>query len=149
MSTKIALGTLLVLVPVVTAHADAPQGVIIQTQISFTGDGGTFTATSPLCSTGIVRGGDLAVFNPAARYTVRQEFICDDNSGTFIIQYHIQFGRDPTFTFSGPWSVPGDGNTGAYVGLSGHGDFGVVVAFDQNGVPQTGVETFVGFVQLN
>jgi hypothetical protein len=123
---------------------------LIQTQINFTAEGGgTFTATAPLCSTGIVRTTDFAVFNPATRYTVREEFVCDDNSGTFLIQYHPQFGRDPTFTFSGRWSVPGAGNTGAYVGLSGRGDFGVVVAFDENGAPQTGEETFVGFVQLN
>ena len=112
--------------------------------------GGTFTATSPLCSTGIVRSTDFAKFNPAVRYTVRAEFVCDDNSGTFILQFHPQFGpgTDPTFTASGPWSIPGNGNTGAYVGLSGHGHFGVVVVFE-NGIPQTGEETFVGFVQLN
>jgi hypothetical protein len=150
MSTKIALGALVALITGAAAHAGAPQGLIIEAQISFTGEGGgTFTATSPLCSTGIVRTTNFAVFNPAVRYTVREEFVCDDNSGSFFLHYHPQGRPDPTFTVSGPWSIPGGVNTGAYVGLSGHGDFGVVVTFDENGVPQTGTETFVGFVQLN
>jgi hypothetical protein len=103
--------------------------------------------TSPFCSSGLVSPTGFGVFNsPAGRFVARSEFACADGSGTFIIQFHPQFGRDPTFTFSGPWSV--FGGTGSYVGLSGHGDFGAVVVFDGNGIPQTGEETFVGFVQL-
>jgi hypothetical protein len=155
MSTKIAPGILLVFIAVVTAHADAPQGVIIQTQVIFgpEGDEGTFTVTpqdSPLCASGTLRStGFAGVANRPIRVLTHWEFVCDDNSGTFSLQFHPHFGRDPTFTLSGPWSVRGDGNTGDYVGLSGHGDFGVVVVFDENGVPLRGEETFVGFVQLN
>ena len=151
MSTKFALGTLLAFMTVVTAQADAPQPVIIVTQVDFTADTGTFTATAPLCPTGIVRPTDLhGVFNPSGHFLGHWEFVCDDNSGTFITQDHPHFpGRDPAFTLSGPWSVVGKSGTGDYVRLSGHGDWGVVIVFDENGVPLTGEETRVGFVVLN
>jgi hypothetical protein len=139
----------------VSAHAAPPQPVIIQTNIVFVeGATDTFTASAPLCTSGTVLG--LRVLtNPSAAHgwTVTSEYTCDDNSGTFVIQYHPQAGanyaggtRDPDFTVAGPWSVV-KGGTGRYATLTGHGDFGVVIDFEQT--PMTGVETFVGFIQLD
>ena len=76
MSTKFALGTLLAFMTVVTAQADAPQPVIIITQVDFTADTGTFTATPPLCPTGIVRPTDLqGVLNPSGHFLGHWEFV--------------------------------------------------------------------------
>lgn len=138
------------------AQADEPQAVIIQTTIAFVPLAeGTFTATAPLCTSGTVRT-VRAVFNPSLLrghgFTGRAEFTCDDNSGTFIIQLHPQAGsnyaggtREPEFTLTGPWSIV-IGGTGRYAKLTGHGDFGVVIDFEQD--PWTGEESYVGFVQL-
>jgi hypothetical protein len=133
----------------VTAQADAPQAVIIRTNITFAEPAfGTFTATLPLCASGTAIGRFVAT-NPSVAHgwTVAWEYTSDDNTGTFQLQYHPQFHADPDFLLTGPWSVVGP-STGRYAKLSGHGDFGVVIVFDENGIPQTGEETFVGFVQL-
>lgn len=152
-------GAFLCLAVVAPVRADAPQPVIIQTNVIFptTGQGatseGTFTATAPLCTSGTLRSLRL-VSNPsrAHGWTVDSEFACDDNSGTFRIQLHPQAGanyaggtRDPVFNVAGPWSLV-DGGTGRYAKLTGHGDFGIVIDFSAD--PVTGEETFVGFVQL-
>ena len=140
------------------ALADAPQPVIIQTHTIFptTGTGatseGTFTATAPLCISGTHRSLRL-VANPsrAHGWTVDAEYTCDDNSGTFLIQYHPQVGanyaggtRDMEFMLTGPWSILK--GTGRYANVTGQGALGVVIDFSAS--PVTGVEKFVGFVQL-
>ena len=152
MNKNILACSFLVLLPAVAAHGDPPQPVIIETNIVFSEVAeGTFTATEPLCASGVLLEGP-AVTNPSVTHgwTVRNEFICDDNSGTFILQYHPQ-ARDyhppatspPEFTVSGPWTFWI--GTGSYEKFSGHGDFGVVIDFSQE--PWTAEETFVGFVQ--
>jgi hypothetical protein len=149
MSTKIALGTLLALMTGVTAHADAPQAVIITIHVLFYPTGeqeGTFTATLPLCEFGTVRGTGFGVGNRAGHFLGRYEFICGDNSGTFVTQQHPSASEDPSFTFSGRWSFLGSGNTGRYAGMSGHGEFGDVFDFSEEIVVADG--TWVGFVQL-
>ena len=151
------LGVLLCLSPIAIARADAPQPVIMKTQVTFSPQAeGTFMATSPLCATGTFRTLRF-VSNPSLLrghgFTAEAEYLCDDNSGTFIIQFHPQSGanyaggtRDPDFTVAGPWSfVPG--GTGRYAKISGHGDFGVVIDFEQD--PWTGEESFTGFVKLD
>lgn len=156
MFQKIVLSLLLALVTVGAAQADKPQPVVIETVLAFIPLAeGTFTATAPLCSSGTFRTVRL-VANPSLLqghgYTARAEYTCGDNSGTFVIQLHPQAGsnyaggtRDPVFTVAGPWSIV-NGGTGRYAKLTGHGDFGVVIDFEQD--PWTGAESFVGFVQL-
>jgi hypothetical protein len=122
--------------------------VTITTHVVFNPDAdGTFTATGPICTTGTLYlvdahfGVGPAAFNVNALH----EFVCDDNSGTFVLRLHPQGNSRPKdgFDLNGPWSVWGKG-TGAYENLSGHGDFGVV--FDVSTDPLEGEETYVGFV---
>lgn len=151
------LGALVCLSAIATVQADAPRPVVIETQVVFAPLAeGTFTATAPLCTSGTFRTLEV-VLNPSLLYghgfTAKAEYVCDDNSGTFIIQLHPQSGanlaggtREPVFTVAGPWSfVPG--GTGRYAKISGHGDFGVVIDLEQD--PWTGEESFTGFVQLD
>jgi hypothetical protein len=127
--------------------ADAPRAVTITTQVVFNpGTSGTFVATAPICSTGTV---SLVseVIAPAFNVNALQQFVCDDNSGSFILRLHPQANGRPKdgFALNGPWSVWGKG-TGAYQSLAGHGEFGVV--FDFNADPLEGEETYVGFITL-
>ena len=127
--------------------ADAPQAVVITTQVVFNPDvNGTFVATGPICSTGTVSHVS-AVFGPGPNVNALASFTCDDNSGSFILRLHPQFNARPKdgFDANGPWSVWGKG-TGAYSGLAGSGEFGVAV--DENSDPLEAAETYVGFVTL-
>ena len=131
--------------------ADAPQAVTIVTNITFDPDlYGTFEATGPICSTGTLSGVDEHLAEGPAAFNVNATtlFVCDDNSGTFVIRLHPQGNARPKdgFTLNGPWDISGNTGTGAYAKLSGHGEFGVVLDFSAD--PLTGVETFVGFVTL-
>lgn len=130
--------------------AAAPQAVTITTHVVFNPQiNGTFVATGPICSTGTLHFVDEAIGIGPAAFNVNAltEFVCDDNSGSFTLRLHPQANSRPKngFALNGPWSVWGKG-TGAYAGLSGHGEFGVV--FDENSDPLEGVETYVGFVNL-
>ena len=131
--------------------ADAPQAVTIVTHLTFADTTyGTFEATGPICTTGTVSlvdahfGEGPAAFN----VNVRQLFVCDDNSGTFVIRLLPQGNARPKdgFTFNGPWAISGNSGTGAYSKLSGRGEIGAVVDFSAD--PLTGMETYVGFVTL-
>lgn len=156
MLTRTLSGMLSSLAFVAAVQADAPQPVMIQTEVIFAPLAeGTFTATAPLCAGGTFRT-VRTVVNPSLfqghGFTALAEFTCNDNSGTFIVQLHPQSGsnyaggtRDPVFTLSGPWSIV-NGGTDRYAKLTGHGDFGVVIDFEKD--PWTGEESFVGFVQL-
>ena len=132
--------------------ADAPQAVTIVTHLTFYPDttSGTFEATGPICSTGTVSLVDAHIGEGPAAYNVnvRQLFVCDDNSGTFVIRLLPQGNARPKdgFTFNGPWAISGNTGTGAYSKLSGHGEIGAVVDFSAD--PLTGMETYVGFVTL-
>lgn len=131
--------------------AAAPQAVTITTQVVFNPlINGTFVATGPICSTGTLHFVDEAFGIGPAAFNVNAltEFVCDDNSGSFTLRLHPQAnGRAKNgFALNGPWSVWGKG-TGAYSSLSGHGEFGVVFVEDSD--PLEGVETYVGFVNLN
>jgi hypothetical protein len=131
--------------------ADAPQAVTITTQIVFDpNSNGTFVATGPICSTGTVSlvNEVLAIGGFAFNVNATQEFVCDDNSGTFRLRLHPQGNLRPKdgFHLNGPWSVWGKG-TGAYSGMAGHGEFGVVFVNDSD--PLEGTETYVGFVTMN
>ena len=130
--------------------AEAPQAVTITTQVVFNPTtSGTFVATGPICSTGTVSLVDekLAIGPQAFNVNAIQEFVCDDNSGSFILRLHPQANARPKggFALNGPWSVWGKG-TGAYSRLAGHGEFGVV--FEANTDPLEGTETYVGFITL-
>jgi hypothetical protein len=135
--------------------ADTPQAVTIVTQLTFYPDTtiGTFEATGPICASGTVTTVNLVDVHigegPAAfNVNARALFVCDDNSGSFVIRLHPQGNARPKdgFTFNGPWAIVGNTATGAYKTLSGHGEFGVVVDFSVE--PLTGSETYVGFVTL-
>jgi len=130
--------------------AEVPQAVTITTQVVFNPEiSGTFVATGPICSTGTVIFVDDAIGSGPAAFNVNAltQFVCDDNSGSFILRLHPQASARPKdgFALNGPWSVWGKG-TGAYRSLAGHGEFGVV--FEENSDPLEGVETYVGFVTL-
>ena len=131
------------------ALGDAPQAVTITTQVVFNPDiSGTFVATGPICSTGTV-GHVSAVFSAGPNVNALARFTCDDNSGSFDIRLHPQLDIRPKDGFDaiGPWSVWGKEGTGAYSGLTGSGEFGVVV--DENTDPLEATETYVGFVTVN
>lgn len=146
MFSRLVIGLLLSSLVAFSAGA-APQPVVIQTQVTFVPLAeGTFTASAPLCSSGTFRAIHL-VSNPSVAHgwMARHEYTCDDNSGSFVLQLHPHATTDPAFTVAGPWSVLA--GTGRYAKLSGHGDFGVVIDFNQD--PWTGEESFVGFVQFH
>ena len=130
------------------AHAGAPQPVTITTQVVFNPyTEGTFTATGPVCATGVLEFiSEKLTSGNAYNIVTLVRFHCDDNSGSFVLQYHPQVNGRPKegFHLDGPWSVWGNGGTGAYVNLTGSGWFGVVLDFSAD--PVAGVEPFVGFM---
>ena len=132
--------------------AGAPQAVTIVTHLTFYPDTtlGTFEATGPICPSGTVSLVDEHIGEGPAAFNVNVThlFVCDDNSGTFVIRLHPQFNarHKDGFTANGPWAIWGNNGTGAFAELSGHGEIGVVVDFSAD--PLTGVETYVGFVTL-
>jgi hypothetical protein len=128
------------------AGATPPMPVTITVLADFSGPvpQGTFTATSPLCSSGAfvsepIAGGGGPV---ASAFTGLQHFSCDDASGTFTIQFHPQI-HPPNFMDRGPWAALG--GTGAYDGLRGSGDF-TLLGFIS---PTTAVATFTGEVHFD
>jgi hypothetical protein len=105
---------------------------------------GTFTAGSPLCSSGTfvtepIAGGGGSV---TSAFTGLQHFSCDDASGTFTFEFHPQI-HPPDFIDQGPWAALG--GTGAYDGLRGSGDFTLLGFLS----PTTAVATFTGEVHLD
>lgn len=131
--------------------AGAPQAVTITSQIVFNPTSiGTFVATGPICSTGTVSLVNEVIADGGFAFNVNatQEFVCDDNSGTFRLRLHPQNNARPKgdFHFNGPWSVWGKG-TGAYSRMAGHGEFGVI--FVNGSDPLEATETYVGFVTLD
>jgi hypothetical protein len=128
------------------AAATPPTPVTITVLADFSGPvpQGTFTATSPLCSSGTfvsepIAGGGGPV---ASAFTGLQHFSCEDASGTFTIQFHPQV-HPPDFIDSGPWAALG--GTGAYARLRGSGDF-TLLGFTS---PTTAVATFTGEVHFD
>ncbi|HET6565886.1 MAG TPA: hypothetical protein VFG52_10775 [Xanthomonadales bacterium] len=131
--------------------ADAPQAVTISTQVVFDPHiSGTFVATGPICPSGTLHFVDehIAIGPAAFNVNATTEFVCDDNTGTFVLRLHPQANGRPKdgFDLNGPWSVWGKG-TGDYENLSGQGAFGAVFDFDSD--PLVGEETYVGFVNLH
>ena len=131
--------------------ADAPQAVTIVTHLTFADTTyGTFEATGPICTTGTVSLVDAHFAEGPVAYNVNvtQLFVCDDNSGTFVIRLLPQANARPKdgFTSNGPWAISGNTGSGAYSKLSGRGEIGAVVDFSAD--PLTGMETYVGFVTL-
>lgn len=132
------------------ALAGPPQAVTITTHVEFNPEiFGTFEASGPVCSTGRVVGVDeVDAIGPAAfNVNAVTRFVCDDNTGTFVLRLHPQANARPKdgFDLDGPFSVWGKG-TGKYGSLAGHGWFGVVL--DWSVTPLAGTETYVGFVTL-
>jgi hypothetical protein len=130
-----------------TAAAAAPATPVTITVLAdFSGPvpQGTFTASSPLCSSGTfvsepIAGGGGPV---ASAFTGLQHFSCDDASGTFTIQFHPQV-HPPDFVDQGPWAALG--GTGAYDGLRGSGDFTLLGFISQT----TALATFTGEVHFD
>jgi hypothetical protein len=147
MRSLVLLIAALVAVGLPTAAAATPSTpVSITVLVDFSGavPQGTFTATSPLCSTGSfitepIGGGGGAI---AFAFVGRQHFTCDDGSGGFTIQFHPQ-DQPPEFATEGPWS--GLGGTGAYAGLRGHGEFSLVGFVS----PTAAVATYTGVVHFD
>ena len=106
------------------ASATPPTPVAMTLTADFSGPviQGTFTASSPLCSSGtffteVVAGGGGA---QAFAFTGRQHMTCDDGSGTFVVQFHPQ--SNPVSPIpGGPWAALG--GTDAYAGIHGAGSF--------------------------
>src|SRR5262245_27658519 len=102
--------------------AGTPQAVTIVTHLTCYPDTtvGTFAATRPICPTGTVSLGDEHFAEEPANVNGRQLFVCDDNSGTFVIRLHPQANGRPKdgFMFNGPWAISGRTGTGAYATLS-------------------------------
>lgn len=128
------------------AGATPPTPVTITVLADFSGPvpQGTFTASSPLCSSGTfvsepIAGGGGSV---ASAFTGLQHFSCDDASGTFTIQFHPQV-HPPDFIDGGPWAALG--GTGAYDGLRGSGDF-TLLGFIS---PTIAVATFTGEIHFD
>jgi hypothetical protein len=128
------------------AGATPPTPVTITVAADFSGPvpQGTFTATSPLCSSGTfasepIAGGGGPV---ASAFTGLQHFSCEDASGTFTIQFHPQI-HPPDFTDHGPWTALG--GTGAYDGLRGSGDFTLIGFISRT----TAVASFTGEIHFD
>ncbi len=96
------------------ALAGPPQPVTIVTQVVFDPSTyGTFTATGPICPTGIVELVDeyYGIGPTAFDVNATHRFTCDDNSGSFVIRLHPQGNSRPRegFDLDGPFSVVGRG----------------------------------------
>jgi hypothetical protein len=132
----------------VPASAEPPRAVTITTQVVFNPTiSGTFTASGPVCASGIIElVSEKITSGNAFNVNTQARFVCDDNSGSFVLRYHPQVvGRDSDgFDLDGPWSVTTGLGTGAYQTLSGSGWFGVVLDWTTD--PLEAVETFVGFM---
>lgn len=127
------------------AHATPSAPVTITTQIVFgpPANHGTFQAVGPLCPSGTfvdqfhtAGGGQSPQFTALLDKTLT----CDDNSGTFTIQFHAHFPRQLEGD-STPWTVLS--GTGAYVTLHGTGNLTFV--FTDSG----GAETLTGSVHFD
>jgi hypothetical protein len=112
-----------------------------------TGGGeGTFTATAPLCPSGMWvdtahNAGPNSPNNNAHsdrfNVLVRTVFTCDDGSGSFFVQSHVFFTiTGDVVTNTGPSLLLG--GTGAYVNLEGNGV--------NNGSSATNQGTITGFI---
>jgi hypothetical protein len=129
-----------------SAGASPPTQVTMTLTADFSGPviQGTFTASSPLCSSGtffteVVAGGGAP---EAFAFTGRQQMTCDDGSDTFVIQFHPQ--SNPVSPVpGGPWAALG--GTGADAGIHGAGSF-ADIAFPS---PTTVVALFVGEIHFD
>lgn len=132
----------------IPALAEAPQAVTITTQVVFNPSiSGTFTASGPVCASGVIElVSEKVTSGNAFNINTQTRFVCDDNSGSFVLRYHPQVvGRDSEgFDLDGPWSVSPGLGTGTYENLRGSGWFGVVLDWTTD--PLEAVETFVGFM---
>lgn len=116
-----------------SVNAAPPEDVLIEVDVTVSPEGpsvGTFTATGPVCASGVT----IDVFARSAGFEserrvqilVGREFTCDDGSGTFLllIRVHAQFEErgSPVFVHPIPksWSVLA--GTGAFENLHGAGD---------------------------
>ena len=107
------------------AQAAPPEPFTITEALDFGAGVFTFTATDPLCPSGIFEDevhafGGINSPNPKANFQIRTVYICD-NGDTFFAQKHVfaTFNDDESSTSTGPITLKG--GTGAFTGLSGHG----------------------------
>ena len=142
------------------AWAGPPTPFVMNTEIIFPHPGqafGTFWVQEPawICPAGTFLT-QKEMYPPAAGYAftaiVVVEYTCDDESGTFFIQFHPQWNpgtQGGGYWVSGPWSIL-SGGTGDYVNLRGHGEMGFNnTGYDPNTGEEFGEETFAGLVQMN
>lgn len=108
------------------ASADNPEPFTITEHVNLNGGENTFTATGPLCSSGVFEDTVRVVAADKGSsdrqvLLINSVYVCDDGTGTFSALKHvvITFGTDGTFTNTGPITL--QGGTGDYVGLTGHG----------------------------
>ena len=104
--------------------ASAGVPFVIHETIDHSTDSYTFTATGPLCPSGVFTDDvTLAAANPAQTrviWRVHTTYTCDDGSGTFTAVKQLVRGQYA----DGAWNIGSlgfTGGTGAYTGLSGHG----------------------------
>ena len=152
-----ALAGALILAPAVWAGPPTP--FVMNTDIIFPPDDpayGTFSVLEPawICPTGTFQT-QKALFAAGGwglSALVVAEYTCDDESGTFFIQYHPQWNPAAQvggYDVSGPWSIL-PGGTGKYVNLRGHGEMGFAyIDYDPDTGEEYGEEAFAGLVQMN
>ena len=104
--------------------ASAGVPFVIHETIDHSTDSYTFTATGPLCPSGVFTDDvTVAAANPAQTrviWRVHTTYTCDDGSGTFTALKQLVRGQYA----DGAWNIGSlrfTGGTGAYTGLSGHG----------------------------
>ena len=109
---------------VTPAAVAAPVPFTIDEYFDFNTGVFTFTATAPLCASGMFVD-DVRVFassltNPKANLLIRSVYTCDDGSLTWneLKQLFLTSGAD-SFTNTGPTEILG--RTGSYAAATGHG----------------------------
>lgn len=106
-----------------TAAASPPVDVLIEVGEYITGPG-DFHTYGPAASGGHIcdSGTTIDLFvkgQPGKNLQVIKEFICDDESGTFIVKLQVKFDKeDPSMTHF-KWNITG--GTNAYASLKGGG----------------------------
>src|SRR5919198_6332121 len=124
--TVAAVAAALAVMVVTSAQAAGPVPFTITENINGTTGERTFTATGPLCPSGMfedsvnVFAGSHTGASGMLNLLITSVYTCDDNSGTFTLLKHvfITFNEDG-FTNTGPVQILG--GTGAYADLVGHG----------------------------
>jgi hypothetical protein len=103
------------------AAAGPRERVTITVDTDIAAVAGPFTASGPVCGSGMANGvylGEARDFGSLALFKIDFTFDCDDDSGEFVIRLNVVLNRNTGRTFA-LWRVVG--GTEAYDGLRGFG----------------------------